>query len=105
VNRIRTRKRPQSNPLLQASEVYKKFRFTLRFLLGNLHDFHPTEDAVDFEALPMADRYMLHRLGRLLEEVQASYTGYQFFRTYQVTSPPPTHTYLPILLLHYSHQL
>lgn len=63
--------------------MYRKFRFTLRFLLGNLHDFDPEVDAVDFEALPLADRYMLHRLGRLLGEVEASYAGYQFFRAYQ----------------------
>ena len=70
--------------VLQASEVYKKFRFTLRFLLGNLHDFDPQSDGIDFEALPLADRYMLHRLDKLLEEVKSSYTSFQFFRTYQV---------------------
>lgn len=71
----------------QVSDVYKKFRFTLRFLLGNLADFDPASDSVDFEALPMADRYMLHRLGQLLTEVEATYAGYQFFRTYQVRLP------------------
>ena len=70
--------------MVQASEVYKKFRFTLRFLLGNLHDFNPQSDGVDFEALPLADRYMLHRLDKLLDEVKSSYTTFQFFRTYQV---------------------
>lgn len=74
---------------MQASEVYKKFRFTLRFLLGNLHDFDTKADVVDFEALPLADRYMLHRLGRLLDEVKGSYSSFQFFRSYQV------HLYMP----------
>ena len=76
--------RQQRNIAEQASEVYKKFRFTLRFLLGNLHDFDPNSDGVDFEALPLADRYMLHRLGKLLEDVKQSYSSFQFFRTYQV---------------------
>lgn len=71
---------------MQVSDVYKKFRFTLRFLLGNLHDFDVIADAVDFEALPLADRYMLHRLGKLLDDVKTSYGGFQFYRTYQVPS-------------------
>ena len=66
------------------SEIYKKFRFTLRFILGNLHDFNPETDTVDFEALPFADKYMLYRLGRLLKEVESSYQNFQFFKTYQV---------------------
>lgn len=70
---------------LQVADVYKKFRFTLRFLLGNLYDFKMGSDAVDFEALPLADRYMLHRLWKLLTDVQAFYDNFQFFRAYQVS--------------------
>ena len=66
--------------------MYKKFRFTLRFLLGNLYDFELGSDAVDFEALPLADRYMLHRLWKLMTDVRASYDNYQFFRAYQACS-------------------
>ena len=35
--------------LVQVSDVYRKIRFTVRFLLGNLQDFDPTSDAVAYE--------------------------------------------------------
>lgn len=74
----------------QVSDVYRKFRFTLRFLLGNLHDFDPTADAVEFDALPLTDRYMLHRLAVLLDDVKSAYQSFQFYRAYQVSTPSAT---------------
>jgi isoleucyl-tRNA synthetase len=38
--------------LQQTSEVYRKIRGTLRFLIGNLHDYDPSQDAVPYEQLP-----------------------------------------------------
>ena len=35
--------------LSQVADVYRKLRFTLRFILGNLHDFDPAVDAVPYE--------------------------------------------------------
>ena len=77
------------NFCIQVSEVYKKFRFTLRFVLGNLHDFDPQKDAVDFEALPLADKYMLFRLGKTLNSVEENYKNFQFFKAYQVLFSRP----------------
>jgi len=31
---------------LQTADVYRKLRFTLRYLLGNIADFDPARDAV-----------------------------------------------------------
>jgi isoleucyl-tRNA synthetase len=71
------------NILKQMSDVYRKIRNTARFLLGNLHDFDPAKHAVPYEQLPELDRYMLHRITEVFEEVQDSFETFQFFRFFQ----------------------
>ncbi|MBD1842556.1 isoleucine--tRNA ligase [Cyanobacteria bacterium FACHB-63] len=71
------------NILKQMSDVYRKIRNTARFLLGNLHDFDPEKDAVAYEKLPELDRYMLHRMTEVFDEIQDSFETYQFFRFFQ----------------------
>ena len=41
------------------SEAYRKIRNTFRYLLGNLQDFHPESDRVDYEARGEIDRGVL----------------------------------------------
>ena len=67
----------------QVADVYRKIRFTLRYILGNLSDFDPAEDAVPFESLAATDKYILSRFSSLLEECTAAYDNYQFYRVYQ----------------------
>ncbi len=67
----------------QMSDVYRKIRNTARFLLGNLHDFDPAEDAVPYEELPELDRYMLHRMTEVFAEVTSAFESYQFFQFFQ----------------------
>ena len=69
--------------LKQMADVYRKIRNTTRFLLGNLHDFDPATDAVAYDELPELDRYMLHRLTEVFDEVTAAFESYQFFRFFQ----------------------
>jgi isoleucyl-tRNA synthetase len=71
------------NILKQQADVYRKIRNTARFLLGNLHDFDPTKDAVPYDQLPELDRYMLHRMTEVFTEVQDAFETYQFFRFFQ----------------------
>ncbi|GAP95653.1 isoleucyl-tRNA synthetase [Leptolyngbya sp. NIES-2104] len=71
------------NILKQMSDVYRKIRNTARFLLGNLHDFDPAKDAIAYEQLPELDRYMLHRITEVFDEIQDSFETYQFFRFFQ----------------------
>lgn len=67
----------------QVSEVYKKLRNTLRYMLGNIHDFNPSKDEVPYEELPSLDKYMLSRLMELCDEVDSGYDSYSFFKVYQ----------------------
>ncbi len=71
------------NIIKQTSDMYRKVRNTARFLLGNLHDFDPKQDAVAYGDLPELDKYMLHRLTEVFTEVTAAYDSYQFFRFFQ----------------------
>ncbi|WP_298615531.1 isoleucine--tRNA ligase [uncultured Thermosynechococcus sp.] len=69
--------------LKQLADVYRKIRNTARFLLGNLHDFNPDQDAVPYAQLPALDRYMLHRLHEVFSEVTAAFDSFQFYRFFQ----------------------
>ncbi|PSB19724.1 isoleucine--tRNA ligase [Phormidesmis priestleyi ULC007] len=69
--------------LKQMSDVYRKIRNTARFLLGNLHDFDPAKNAVAYEQLPELDRYMLHRMTEVFNDVQDAFESFQFFRFFQ----------------------
>ncbi|MEN9567237.1 MAG: hypothetical protein RLZZ69_2433 [Cyanobacteriota bacterium] len=71
------------NIIKQTSEMYRKVRNTARFLLGNLHDFEPQQDAVAYADLPELDKYILHRLTEVFAEVNDAYENYQFFRFFQ----------------------
>ena len=71
------------NIIKQTSEIYRKLRGTLRFVLGNLHDFSEAEAAVSHGDLPAIDRYVLHQLASLAEEVDANFRSYQFSKVFQ----------------------
>jgi isoleucyl-tRNA synthetase len=71
------------NILRQMADVYRKIRNTARFLLGNLHDFDPAKHAVPYEQLPELDRYMLHRMTEVFQEINDSFESFQFFRFFQ----------------------
>ena len=71
------------NMLKQLGDARGKVRNTARFLLGNLHDFDPSKDAVPYAQLPEIDRYMLHRMTEVFAEVTEAFESYQFFRFFQ----------------------
>jgi len=71
------------NIIKQMNDVRGKIRNTARFLLGSLHDFDPKKDTVPFQELPELDRYMLHRITEVFEEVTVAFESFQFFRFFQ----------------------
>ncbi|WP_412729625.1 class I tRNA ligase family protein, partial [Geobacillus stearothermophilus] len=68
--------------LKQVSEVYRKIRNTFRFMLGNLFDFDPSENAVPVGELGEVDRYMLAKLNKLIAKVKKAYDSYDFAAVY-----------------------
>ncbi|QDZ22563.1 Isoleucine--tRNA ligase [Chloropicon primus] len=69
--------------LKQTSEIYRKLRGTIRFVLGNLHDFNPESDAVSYDSLPLFDKYILHQLVTVQEEVDSNFESFQFSKVFQ----------------------
>lgn len=69
--------------LSQVADSYRKLRFTLRFLLGNLAGFQPEIHEIQHHALSATDRYILYKFTALYEECRAAYDTYQFFKIYQ----------------------
>ncbi|MBC6308403.1 isoleucine--tRNA ligase [Listeria sp. FSL L7-1582] len=74
--------RISDNILKQVSEVYRKIRNTMRFLLGNISDFTPATDAIAYEDLREVDQYLLIKLDELVKNVRTSYDKYEFSTIY-----------------------
>lgn len=72
------------NIILQLVEVFKKVRNTTRFVLGNLYDFNPAEDCIEYEKLNEIDKYALHKLQILIENVTNAFEDYEFYKYYQL---------------------
>jgi len=66
----------------QVRETYRRIRNTFRFLLGNLADFSPRL-AREYTELDEIDRWALHRLGELIQQVTDAFERYAFHRAYR----------------------
>ncbi|MEK9804376.1 MAG: class I tRNA ligase family protein, partial [Curvibacter sp.] len=64
--------------LARVVDAYRRIRNTLRFLLANVSDFNPAQDAVPTEQLLEIDRYALARAAELQAEILAHYEVYEF---------------------------
>ncbi|WP_332381717.1 isoleucine--tRNA ligase [Lactococcus cremoris] len=69
--------------LSQVSEVYRKIRNTLRFLIANTSDFNPKEDGIDFAELRPVDKYMLVKFNELVKQIHKAYDNYSFMSVYK----------------------
>ncbi|KAK2645945.1 hypothetical protein Ddye_021140 [Dipteronia dyeriana] len=69
--------------LRQISDIYRKLRGTLRYLLSNLHDWK-VDNSVSYDDLPKIDQYALYQLENVVKNIQESYENYQFFKIFQI---------------------
>ncbi|CAI3374734.1 isoleucine--tRNA ligase [Enterococcus cecorum] len=70
--------------LAQVSEVYRKIRNTMRFLLANTTDFDPKSNRVAYEDLRSVDKYMMVRLNQTIEQIRKEgYDKYNFLHIYR----------------------
>ena len=67
----------------QLSEIFKKTRNTARFLMGNLFDFDPKADYVEYDKLETIDKFALSRLAKLIKNVDSAFQGYEFYKYFQ----------------------
>ena len=60
------------------AEVYKKIRNTARFMLGNLYDFNPDTEYVDYVSRDEIDKYIMYKTNELVKECRRGYDEYDF---------------------------
>ncbi len=68
--------------ITRITDTYRRFRNTIRFLLGNLNDFDPAKDQVPVAQMTPLDRWALHELNELIRKCTAAYEAYEFYKVY-----------------------
>jgi len=72
-----------SEALMQRlGDNYKKIRNTFRYILSNLYDFDPLNDAVPFEEMEDLDQYILRQTCAFAEDVRKGYDDFAFHKIY-----------------------
>ncbi len=75
--------RISDNIMKQISEVYRKIRNTLRFLVGNLEGFNPDTDVVSLPEMSELEQYTMMRGKQVIEKVIDAYDHYEFHTVFQ----------------------
>ena len=70
------------NILKQVAETYRKIRNTSRYILGNISDFDPNKDMVEYNELPEIDKWAIMKINELVKTVTEGYDVYQFNKAY-----------------------
>jgi isoleucyl-tRNA synthetase len=73
-----------SEILERVVDVYRKWRNTAKFILGNLYDFNPDEHKVDYNELLPIDKWALAKSEDLLREALDSYKAFDFHKIYRL---------------------
>ncbi len=68
--------------LKQLSEAYRKIRNTAKYLIGNLYDFNPDTDMVDYHDMMDLDKLAIAKLSDLVEKANAAYESMDFHVVY-----------------------
>ncbi len=66
-------------------ETYRKLRNSMRWMLGALHHYDAAQ-AVAYDKLPPLERFMLHRLAELDEEIRDAFARYEYRRVVSALS-------------------
>ena len=69
--------------LKRMADSYRRIRNTLRFLLGNMHEFDPKHHAVAFDDMVALDQWMTAKAFALQNEVVTAFRNYEFHDIYQ----------------------
>jgi len=68
-----------SQGILKSTEQgVRSMRNRARFILGNIHDFDPSSDAIAYDDLPVVDRYIIHKADAVFEQMTKAYERYDF---------------------------
>jgi isoleucyl-tRNA synthetase len=67
----------------RVSDQYRRIRNTFRFLLGNINDFDVKKDSIELKNLLELDKWILHELAKLQEDVIGLYKSYSYHQAMQ----------------------
>ncbi|MEG0371752.1 MAG: class I tRNA ligase family protein, partial [Clostridium sp.] len=74
--------RISKNILKQLSEGYRKIRNTARYMIGNLSDFDPNTDKINYDNMNELDKWAMLKLQKLISGVTNAYENYNFHVVY-----------------------
>ncbi|RME17030.1 MAG: isoleucine--tRNA ligase, partial [Bdellovibrio sp.] len=64
------------------TETYRRFRNTIRFMLGNLKDFDFSKHAVPYDRMTSVDQWALFQLNQLILKIRKAFDNYDFYKSY-----------------------
>lgn len=70
------------NLINRCSDAYRRIRNTFRYLLSNLYDFNPHENAIPHDALLEIDRWAIHKTQELIKQITVNYETLQFHKVF-----------------------
>ena len=68
----------------RTQDAYRKIRNTLRFLLGNICDFDPSEKSVAYDDMFEIDKWAMQQLQKLIANVTEAYEDFVFHRVFSL---------------------
>ena len=68
----------------RTQDSYRKIRNTLRYLMGNITDYDPQKDAVEYGQMHEIDKWAMQQLQKLIAEVTANYDEFAFHRVFSL---------------------
>jgi isoleucyl-tRNA synthetase len=63
-------------------DIYRRFRNTLRYLLGNLDGFDLAQEGVTINEMPELERWVMHRLAEMIQLAHTAFEAYDLHGFY-----------------------
>ncbi len=68
----------------RTQDAYRKIRNTLRYLLGNIDDFDPNENAISYDQMNEIDKWAMQQLQKLITNVTKAYDNFIFHKVFSL---------------------
>ena len=67
----------------RVTDSYRRIRNTFRFILGNISDFDPENNCIEYSEMEEIDKYAMHKLEDLVNQVTINYNDFEFHKVYR----------------------
>jgi len=68
----------------RTQDAYRKIRNTLKYLLGNIDDFDPSQHSVPYDKMFEIDKWAMQQLQKLIANVTDAYENFVFHRVFSL---------------------